>query len=192
MTARGALVFVGALALAAAPDAAGQVITENGGVISPQTPILRESVSFLQTAQVKELRWGNQLIVSAPGIPLEAKVTLPVVYRHVEVAGGGGREDLFGVGDLSVRLKQSLWQTDAVMASTRFAALAEVTLPTGNTTRRTEGSGSRLASSSGRGRSPTAVAWCSRSSATGIASPARPSSGTRRAMTASVQARRWT
>lgn len=133
MNARGSTqaLYACLLLVSAARPCAGQVVTENGGVISPQTPILRESLTYLHTEDAKELRWNIQLIISAPGFPLEAKVTLPVVYRHVDAFGVGPREGLFGLGDLSLRLKQSLWQSDDVMASTRLAALGEVTFPTG-------------------------------------------------------------
>lgn len=125
-------VLVALVTLAMAHHASAQVVTENGGIISPQTPILRESVSFLHTENVKELRWTNQFIIAAPWFPLEARILLPIVYRDIDLPQNGPREDLFGLGDLTLRLKYSLWQADAVMASTRFAALTEVTVPTGD------------------------------------------------------------
>jgi hypothetical protein len=37
-----------------------------------------------------------------------------------------------GLGDVSLRLKRSLYQRDEVLASTRFAVMGEVWMPTGN------------------------------------------------------------
>ena len=113
--------------------AQAQVVTENAGVISPETPIVREGLSVLDAENLREVRWEHQLIYALDPTR-EVKLTMPLVWRDVELASAGGVEDadLTGLGDVSLRFKQSLWQEDAVMASTRWAALAEVGAPTGD------------------------------------------------------------
>jgi hypothetical protein len=112
--------------------ARAQIVTENAGVISPETPIVRESLSVLDAEHLREVRWEHQLIFAFDPAR-ELKLTVPLVWRDVEFATPGGVEDadLAGLGDVSLRFKQSLWQEDAVMASTRWAALAEIGAPTG-------------------------------------------------------------
>jgi len=121
-----------------------QVFTENAGVISPEAPILRESASFLLADRLRELRTTSQWIMGfTPRI--ETNVSLPVVFRDVEVRGPSGAKqshDDVGLGDLALKGKLSLFQADDVMASTRFAALAEVAAPTGDDDE--EHGGSRL------------------------------------------------
>jgi hypothetical protein len=113
--------------------AQAQVVTENAGVISPETPIVREALSVLDAENLREVRWEHQLIYALDPTH-EVKLTVPLVWRDVELATAGGVEDadLAGLGDASLRFKQSLWQEDAVMASTRWAALAEIGAPTGD------------------------------------------------------------
>jgi hypothetical protein len=118
-------------ALFAAPPAYAQIVTENAGIISPETPILRESATFLQTDNAKELRWNNQAIIALPWRQ-EFKLTVPVVFRAVVPPRGDPEGNLFGSGDVSLRFKQSIWQDDDVLASTRLAAIVEATAPTGS------------------------------------------------------------
>ncbi len=123
-----------ALLLAAAPAARAQVVTENAGVISPETPLLRESVSHFEAENLREVRLGNQFILGLDPTR-ELKLTVPFLWREAEFPGADGREareGLFGLGDISLRFKQSLFQEDDVMESTRFAALAELRAPTGD------------------------------------------------------------
>lgn len=127
--------MAGALLLASIPSFVwGQILTENAGVISPEAPILRESLSSLWAKHLHELRWNNQLIAGLTP-KIEGNLNLPVVYRDVEFRLPGGSHeshDDFGLGDLSLRGKLSLYQADEVMASTRWAVLAETIAPTGD------------------------------------------------------------
>ncbi|MEW6280725.1 MAG: hypothetical protein AB1758_19015 [Candidatus Eremiobacterota bacterium] len=106
--------------LAAAAQA--QVLTENAGVLSPETPSLRETLLFLRYSTLDELRWTQQLVMALDRAH-ELRLALPVVRKGQRV----------GLGDTVLRFKRSLWQQDGVMASDRWAVLAELTLPTGDT-----------------------------------------------------------
>lgn len=114
-------------------SAMAQIVTENAGVVSPETPILREAVSVLAAENLEEVRWSHQVIV-ALDTRRELKLTLPVLSREVEFDDAGGQKqeaDLSGLGDATLRYKQSLWQVDDVMESTRWAFLAELGVPLG-------------------------------------------------------------
>ena len=113
--------------------ASAQIVTENAGIVSPEAPILRESLGFFDAENLREARWTSQFIF-ALGEQRELKFSLPVVWRESTFQPSGGSEetaDLFGLGDASIRLKQSLWQKDDIMESTRWALLTELGLPTG-------------------------------------------------------------
>lgn len=126
LSALGALIFV------LAGPALAQIVTENAGVISPETPILRESLSYFDSENLEEVRWTSQLIF-ALDTTRELRLTVPLLSRDLSFAGPASEEqaDLSGLGDVSLRFKQSLWQRDEVMESTRWALLAEVGAPTG-------------------------------------------------------------
>jgi hypothetical protein len=114
--------------------ASAQIVTENAGIVSPEAPILRESVSFFDSENLKETRWTSQFIF-ALDTTRELKLSLPLVSREstVQLTGGGEEtSDLFGLGDASIRFKQSLWQRDDIMESTRWAFLTELGVPTGD------------------------------------------------------------
>lgn len=124
--------FVAALLAAAAP-VAGQIVTENAGVISPELTILRESLSMLRTENLDELRWTHQLLF-APDRAHEFRLSVPFVWREARFAGTSGEEeaDLAGLGDVSLRFKQALARSDDVMRSERWALLVELGAPTGD------------------------------------------------------------
>jgi hypothetical protein len=110
------------LGLAAA--AAAQIVTENAGVASPELPSLREAFTFRSYRKVDEYRLDSQLLWS-PMATFETRTTIPVIWRDL------GATERSGLGDVAVRCKQSIWQEDDVLQSTRFAALGEASLPTG-------------------------------------------------------------
>lgn len=110
-----------------------QIFTENAGVASPELPALREALRYLQTEEVRELRLDSQLVYSF-STSLESRLTVPAIWRDAGFqtpAAASGQADLLGFGDVSLRGKYSLWQDDDVLESTRWAALAEAVLPTG-------------------------------------------------------------
>lgn len=133
------------LALAAlslfANDGHAQIVTENAGVTSPETPTLREYFSFEETENLLDLRLNHQLLLGIDP-KTELRFTLPtIISRRATVTDGFGRThtaEMAGLGDASLRLKYSLYQVDDVMASTRWAALGELVMPTGDDDR-TEG-----------------------------------------------------
>ena len=109
-----------------------QVITENAGVQSPELPLLYEQLRILETENLTELRLASQFVFSfTPSF--ETRLIVPTVFRDIDLPTPTGEldENLFGLGDASVRLKYSLWQEDEVMESSRWAALTEGVFPTG-------------------------------------------------------------
>ncbi len=124
-----------------AGSAFGQIFTENAGVTSPETPTFREYFSFLEAENVTDLRFNHQLLLGLDP-RTELRFTVPTVLsRDVSfggIEGGTSSKDMAGLGDLSLRLKYSLYQTDSVMASARWAVLGELEAPTGRDDRRVD------------------------------------------------------
>ncbi len=110
-----------------------QIFTANGGVNSPELPTVIELLSYRSFDHVQETRSLLQLLYS-PLPTLETRLTIPTLYRDIDVKTGTGpreNDSVFGMGDVELRLKYSLYQTDGVITSTRWAAMVEATAPTG-------------------------------------------------------------
>ena len=110
--------------------ARGQIITENAGVTSPETPELREAFSYLDTEHGRELTWTQQFIYS-PDRRNELKLTLPWIDRTLESSPD---LEVSGFGDAILRWKHAFVRDDDVMRSTRWAGLFEIGAPTGDRT----------------------------------------------------------
>ena len=123
-----------AVLLLLAQTAFGQIFTENAGVTSPETPTLREYFTYFESENLTDLRLNHQLLLGLDP-KTELRVTIPtILHRRASFDTFGGfdaSEDMAGLGDVSLRLKYSLYQTDDVMASTRWAILGELVAPTG-------------------------------------------------------------
>ncbi len=119
------LLFVGG----ASGLALAQVVTENAGTVSPETPIWQTRFEYLKVEQATDIR-AVETFLWAPNEVMDFGLSVPFHHRDVEFAGGP-EETLEGVGDASLRWKYSIWKEDDVMASTRFSALAGVKVPTG-------------------------------------------------------------
>lgn len=121
-------VLVAFLLAGGAPGLAwAQVVTENAGTVSPETPLWQTRFEYLKTEHATDLR-AVETFLWAPNEVMDFGLSVPVHHRDIEFAG---LEDTFeGAGDASVRWKISIWKEDDVMASTRFAALAGVKFPT--------------------------------------------------------------
>ncbi len=105
-----------------------QVVTENAGTVSPETPIWQTRLEVQKAAHATDLR-AVESFFWAPNEVMDFGLSVPVHHRDVECAGL--EDTLEGVGDASLRWKYSIWKEDDVMASTRFSALAGVKFPTG-------------------------------------------------------------
>jgi hypothetical protein len=113
----------------AAPGLAwAQVVTENAGTVSPETPIWQTRLEVQKTAHATDLR-AVETFLWAPNEAMDFGLSVPVHHRDVEFAGL--EDTLEGVGDTSLRWKYSVWKEDGVMASSRFSALVGVKAPTG-------------------------------------------------------------
>ena len=117
------------LAASAPATARAQIVTENAGTASPETPIWQTRFEYLKTEHLTDLRIAETFIWAPNGV-MDFALTVPIHHRDVEF-GGGLEDTLEGIGDSTLRWKYSIWKEDDVMKSTRFSALAGVKFPTG-------------------------------------------------------------
>jgi hypothetical protein len=108
--------------------AVAQIVTENAGTISPETPIWQTRFEYAKSDAVTDLR-AVETFLWAPRGDMDFALTIPIHHRDVEFDGHDGTIE--GFGDAAVRWKYSVWKEDDVMQSTRFSVLAGVKLPTG-------------------------------------------------------------
>ncbi len=120
----------------ATPSAWAQVVTENAGTVSPETPVWQTRLELLKTEHLTDLRIAETL-VWAPNTAMDFALTVPIHHRDVEA--GSVESALEGLGDVTLRWKYSIWKVDDVMASTRFSALVGVKFPTGHWEDKDEG-----------------------------------------------------
>jgi len=106
-----------------------QVVTENAGTVSPETPLWQTRIEYLKTENVIELR-AVETFLWAPDPTMDFGLSLPIIHRDVEV-GAGIEDTIEGIGDASLQWKYSLYKTDDVMKSTRFSLLLGTKFPTG-------------------------------------------------------------
>jgi hypothetical protein len=118
-----------AVLAAATPFAQAQLVTENAGIVSSETPILREAFGFTQYAHGHDLVWSHRFSFALDRRD-ELQLTLPFHSRELEQSGGDA--DFAGFGDATLRWKHALWREDDVMLSDRWSFLAEITAPTGD------------------------------------------------------------
>lgn len=105
-----------------------QVVTENAGTVSPETPVWQTRFEYLKAGRVTDLRMVETFLW-APHEVMDFGLSVPL--HHREVAFADLQETLEGLGDASARGKYSVWKEDDVMASTRFSTIAGVKFPTG-------------------------------------------------------------
>ena len=108
--------------------ATAQIETANGAVNSPRSPQMKVR-SFLNRAENGDT-YGLK-VVGIWGLTRkdELRADLPLISR--DYLGDAQA----GLGDIYLRYKRSLHQTDGVMSSNRFAVFAEGTVPTGSSDR---------------------------------------------------------
>lgn len=119
-----------ALVVACAADRAwAQIVTENAGTVSPETPIWQTRFEYSKAENVTDSRIVETYFW-APNPTMDFALAIPVIHRDVDL-GNGGDGRLEGIGDATLRWKNSIWKLDDVMKSTRFSTLAGVKFPTG-------------------------------------------------------------
>lgn len=106
-----------------------QIVTENAGTVSPETPLWQTRFEYFKAEHLSELR-AIETFVWAPDPTMDFALSLPIIHRDFEF-GAGIEDSIEGVGDLSLRWKYSLYKTDDVMKSTRFSLLLGSKFPTG-------------------------------------------------------------
>jgi hypothetical protein len=113
--------------------ATAQILTPNGGVMSPYSPVWRTSYEHLETSNLRRdhlmLSWTQ-----SPNRWTELSAHLPLMAHSVRFEGPGGtlRSDFEGIGDLRLRAKYNVLLQNDVMWSQRLAILGSVNLPTGD------------------------------------------------------------
>lgn len=121
----------------ASPPAWGQIVTENAGTYSPETPFLQTRFEYARSEFVTEVR-AAEVFLWAPANDMDLALNLPVLHRKVEF-GNGNEGTLDGLGDATLRWKYWLFKEEGVMASTRFSGLLGVKLPTGRFDQKVDG-----------------------------------------------------
>lgn len=112
-----------------APSATAQIRVANAGIPSREAPQLTETVEVRSFENLLQVRFETRLAHALSGAT-SLDVTLPVVRNDAEF---GALTDVdTGLGDLGLRLQHSIFQSDDVMRSTRYAVYATARLPTGD------------------------------------------------------------
>ncbi len=106
-----------------------QVVTENAGTVSPETPFWQTRFEYQKAKHLTDLR-AVETFLWAPDSTMDFALNLPVAHRDVEF-GTTIDGTLEGLGDASVRWKYSAYTADDVMKSTRFSTLLGIEFPTG-------------------------------------------------------------
>jgi len=119
-----------ALGMAAgAPSAYAQIVVENAGTVSPETPTWQSRFEIDRYKNVTDLR-ATENLYWAPDPRTEFKLSAPLLRRELDLPDG--TESLFGgLGDLELHIKRIFHKSDDVMRSTRFSAMGGLVLPTG-------------------------------------------------------------
>ena len=116
--------------------ASAQILVENAGVGSPDVPTYEQTLAAFETEHLSELAWTHAIAWS-PTRRDELRGILPIVSRDVEF--GGLSDEMFGLGDARLRYKRQLARREGVLESTRFGAVAELLVPTGQDNLATRG-----------------------------------------------------
>lgn len=120
----------GLLVIAASASAAGaQIVVENAGTVSPETPTWKSLFENDRYENVTDFRL-TETLYWAPEPGTEFKFAVPFLRRELDQPDG--TDALYeGLGDLELHIKRVFHKSDGVMRSTRFAAIAGIDLPTG-------------------------------------------------------------
>jgi hypothetical protein len=108
--------------------ARAQLVSENGGTTSPETPQVRFRIQSAVWQNASE----HGVVTEAHYAPiagLEFSAGVPVLRKEIRI--GEEREERSGTGDAWVGGKYVLWKQDGTMTSDRLAVFASLELPTG-------------------------------------------------------------
>lgn len=134
-------VFIAACTLLTADVASAQLVTENAGTTSPETPTGRLVFRASHWQLVDEFSAAAEFHYGFHP-KLEGNISVPLVYKTFEI--GDGAETLAGLGDIRIGGKLNLTKTDGVMSSVRTAVFGGVELPTGRSRDTTPDGSERL------------------------------------------------
>ncbi len=111
-----------------ARDASAQLVTENAGVVSPESPMARLTIRGSQWRHVDEAQAvGEFRYAFHPRF--EGAAFVPLITRRFEI--GGDHERRSGLGDVAVQGKVNILKQDGVMSSLRAAVFGGIEFPTG-------------------------------------------------------------
>jgi hypothetical protein len=114
--------------LGLAGAASAQLVTENAGTVSPESPLARLVISGAQWRHVDEFSAAAEFHYGFHP-RFEASISVPFIYRDFEI--NRHYEDIAGFGDVEVMGKVVVHKEDGVMTSMRTAVLAGIEFPTG-------------------------------------------------------------
>lgn len=124
--------FVRVIALAGllltSTPASAQIVAENGGTTSPETPQVRLRIQSAVWQNAEEHSAVAE-VHYAPFAGLELSVGIPVLWKQIRV--GEARDERTGPGDAWFGGKYVLYKKDGTMTSDRLAVFASMELPTG-------------------------------------------------------------
>ncbi len=110
---------------------AAQIVTQNGGVTSPEIPTLRESVTFQSATDLESLHLDHRFFYGVTP-SFELAVAVPTILnQRVEfpnAAGANERKRFAGLGDITLTLKKSIYQVDMSNKSKRKVLSRTLTL----------------------------------------------------------------
>ncbi|MEK7467007.1 MAG: transporter [Planctomycetota bacterium] len=110
-------------------SASAQLVTENAGTVSPETPLARLVINAAQWRHVDEFSAVGEFHYGFHP-RFEGSVSVPFIYRYFEI-GNNDDEEIAGFGDVALKGKVVVHKEDGVMTSMRTAVLAGIEFPTG-------------------------------------------------------------
>lgn len=122
------LFSTGAMVLVLATAASAQLVTENAGTLSPETPMAKLRLSGGGWRNVYEWGAAGEFHLGVHQ-RLELSLSIPLLVKDFE--DGDEVDTNIGPGDASVGFKLNVHKSDGVMTSERVAVFGGVEFPTG-------------------------------------------------------------
>ncbi len=119
----------------------GQIFTDDGTPISPETPRLREKFRYQDSENAEDVTWAHEFSYALDPAN-ELRLDVPTRHRDVRFTDNSGEKHsktLTGLGDVSLQWQHSLRQTDWVMGSNRLAVNLTLKAPTGEDDKTVDG-----------------------------------------------------
>ncbi|KAF0247102.1 MAG: hypothetical protein FD180_41 [Planctomycetota bacterium] len=111
-----------------AGSASAQLVTENAGTVSPETPLARLVINGAQWRHVDEFSAVGEFHYGFHP-RFEGSISVPFIARSFEIRDDW--ENIAGFGDVGMKGKVVVHKEDGVMTSMRTAVIAGIEFPTG-------------------------------------------------------------